>query len=146
MRAKRVFEGYSQGVRYGTRAIGTTGANRFGRSCSGLSQMQPYVYQILQFNHTLEEKPTMRDEFNPIKVGDIVVGMQFKNKNDKTKHKGVVKSVKKTVDGMVERIGINDKGNTLWLDPSTVIGIDSIDNSLNKDVIICDDSMEFEDE
>lgn len=143
MRAKRILEGYSPSMNYGNKSMVRTSVNRFGRVGGKLSNTMPYVYRVLQFNHSLEQAPTFMDNFNPIKMGDIILGKQFVNTKDKKTYKGIVTSVKKTVDGIVERVGIKHKGVTLWLDPNSIISVHN-DNNIDNELVLFDDSMEFE--
>ena len=106
--------------------------------------MLPYTYSIRPFTHELEEKPHTQEGFAPFRVGDMVTGTQFRNYNDLTKYKGLVTKIKKTLDGIVERVGITVKGKTLWLDPSTVITIEHIDNRMNDEIVLTDDIMDFD--
>lgn len=145
MRAKRIFEGYSPSINYGNKAMIRSSTNKFGKACSKLSNTVPYTYRVLQFNHSLEQEPTKMDSFNPIKVGDVVMGKQFVNHRDNNMYKGVVTKVKKTVDGILERVGINNKGATLWLDPMSVITVDDETNNINRELVLRDDSMDFDD-
>lgn len=147
MRAKRVYEGMSSGMVYGNRALQVGGVNRFGRTRGPLSAIPPQIVRrILSLNHTLEEKPSKINNFVFIRVGDSVIGKKFKNYDDDTEYKGVVKSIKKTIDNIIERICINHNGKDIDLDPSTVVNVVNMNNSLASGVYMYDDSMNFEDE